>query len=319
MEKRVLITGANGQLGTEITMALRKHPRVERLIATDIALPNLTLQQGEFLPLDVCNREQLAAIIQEHKINEIIHLAAYLSAKAEGAALAAWDLNMNGLLNVLEVARTHTSVRQIFWPSSIAVFGPDARATVTLQSAPTNPTTVYGISKVAGEQWASYYTHKHGVDIRSLRYPGLISYQTLPGGGTTDYAVEIFHSAVKGEIYSCFLRENTTLPMMYMPDAVRAAIELMDAPAEDISVRTSYNLTAMSFSPAQLAAAIANRVPGFEVMYRPDARQNIAETWPSYIDDAVARRDWGWSPVYSLDDMVADMLQHLQELSTNPE
>lgn len=313
MEKRTLITGANGQLGTEITLALRKHPRTEHLLATDISSPGEILRQGEFLTLDVLNREQLSEIVQAHKINEIIHLAAFLSAKAEGNAMAAWDLNMNGLLNVLEVARVHKTVRQVFWPSSIAVFGPDVRASVTSQAAPTNPTTVYGISKVAGEHWASYYMKKHGVDVRSLRYPGLISYQTLPGGGTTDYAVEIFHSAVKGETYSCFLSENTTLPMMYMPDAVRAAIELMDAPADAISVRTSYNLTAMSFSPAQLAAAIEHRVPGFEVMYRPDRRQKIAETWPSYIDDAVARRDWGWSPGYSLNDMVADMLQHLRE------
>lgn len=313
MEKRVLITGANGQLGTEITLALQHHPHVERLIATDIASPNAILKQGEFSTLDVLRREEISALVQEHDINQIIHLAAFLSAKAEGAALAAWDLNMNGLLNVLEVARTHSSVRQVFWPSSIAVFGPDARSTVTGQSAPTNPTTVYGISKVAGEQWASYYGRTYGVDVRSLRYPGLISYQTLPGGGTTDYAVEIFHSAVRGEPYPCFLKEDTTLPMMYMPDAVRAAIELMDAPAASVSVRTSYNLTAMSFSPAQLAVAIAKQVPGFEIRYRPDARQAIAETWPAYIDDAVARSDWGWAPAYSLDHMVTDMLMHLRE------
>ena len=309
--KRVLITGANGQLGTELTLALRSHPDVEFLLATDISSPGPVLQQGNFETLDVLNTDHISAYVRKHKINEIYHLAALLSAKAETMPLKAWSLNMDGLLNVLETA-LQEQVRRVFWPSSIAVFGPDVREVVTAQTSPANPTTVYGISKVAGEQWAAYYHRQYGLDVRSLRYPGLISYQTAPGGGTTDYAVEIFHSAVAGETYRCFLKEDTTLPMMYMADAVRAAVELMDTHADKITVRTSYNLTAMSFTPAQLSEAIVARVRDFKVIYEPDRRQMIAETWPSYIDDALARRDWGWMPEYSLGQMTDDMLLHLQ-------
>jgi nucleoside-diphosphate-sugar epimerase len=270
-------------------------------------LPELTHEM-----LDVTDAAALATVVKRHGIRQIYHLAAALSATGEQHPMWAWDLNMKGLLNVLELARV-AKLERVFWPSSIAAFGPSTPALDTPQTCAMDPSTVYGISKLAGERWCAWYHAKHGVDVRSLRYPGLISYKTAPGGGTTDYAVEIFHAALKDGRYRCFLEAGQALPMMYMPDALRATLELMEAPAEKIRQRGSYNLAGISFSPAEIAAAIAERMPGFEISYAPDFRQAIAASWPQRIDDSVARVDWGWRPHYDLRAMVAEMLQQLTQ------
>jgi nucleoside-diphosphate-sugar epimerase len=262
--------------------------------------------------LDVTDAAALATVVKRHGIRQIYHLAAALSATGEQHPMWAWDLNMKGLLNVLELARV-AKLERVFWPSSIAAFGPSTPALDTPQTCAMDPSTVYGISKLAGERWCAWYHAKHGVDVRSLRYPGLISYKTAPGGGTTDYAVEIFHAALKHGRYRCFLEAGQALPMMYMPDALRATLELMEAPAEKIRQRGSYNLAGISFNPAEIAAAIAERIPGFEISYAPDFRQEIAASWPQRIDDSVARADWGWRPDYDLRAMVAEMLQQLTQ------
>lgn len=307
---KILITGACGQLGSELTAKLREIHGNEAVIATDISDPNPQMGDGPFEHLDVMNSGQINEIIKKHQISVIYHLAALLSASAEQKIDLAWDLNMGGLLNILKAARDQQTER-VFWPSSIAVFGPDAKKDGTPQNSACNPTTVYGISKLAGEQWCAYFHRKFGMDVRSLRYPGLIGYKSLPGGGTTDYAVDIYHKAVREEPFSCFLERDTKLPMMYMNDAVKATIDLMNAPAENITVRTSYNISAISFSPEEIADSIKKQFPDFEISYKPDHRQDIAASWPNSIDDTPARRDWNWKPGYNLDQMTKEILENL--------
>jgi nucleoside-diphosphate-sugar epimerase len=263
--------------------------------------------------LDCTDIGALTAIVERHGVTQVYHLAAALSARGEKHPMWAWDLNMKGLLNVLEVARSH-KLERIFWPSSIAAFGPGTPQDHTPQKTVMDPTTVYGISKLAGEGWCAWYHRHHGVDVRSLRYPGLISWKTPPGGGTTDYAVEIFHAALKAGRYTCFLREDQALPMMYMPDAIRATLQLMEAPAASVRERGSYNLAGTSFTPLEIAAAIRRRLPAFTMDSVPDFRQPIAASWPRSIDDSVAQRDWGWRPRYDLQAMVDDMLANLAPL-----
>ena len=306
----VLVIGANGQIGSVLTTALRNAFGHDRVVATDIR--DGGMQEGIFEMLNVLDAAALSSIIDRHHITQVYHLAAILSAKGEANPLKTWDINMTGLFNVLDVAR-EKGVSKTFFPSSIAVFGSDVPRQHTPQNAVLKPTTVYGMSKVAGELWSQYYFDRYGLDVRSLRYPGVIGYQSDPGGGTTDYAVEIYHYAVKGKPYACFLEKDTVLPMIYMDDAIRATLELMDAPAANLKVRTSYNLAGMSFSPEEIAESIRSEVPDFHVLYQPDFRQGIAESWPESIDDSPAREDWNWMPNYDLKAMTKDMLFHLQE------
>jgi len=306
--KKILITGANGQIGTELTAALRSRYGDDSVIASDIKLP--AFAKGTFRELDVVNKTALQALVQDEGITEIYHLAASLSAIAEKQPVRAWELNMQGLLNILDVAKIDEL--KVFWPSSIAVFGDHAPKTFCSQHTVTQPRTVYGISKAAGENWCRYYYDQYGVDVRSIRYPGLISHTAQPGGGTTDYAVEIFHQAIKNRQYTCYLKSHTTLPMMYMADAIRATLELMDAPAGGLTVRTSYNVAAMSFSPGELEVAIRKQLPAFRIDYRHDFRQAIADSWPTSINDHHARKEWGWQSEYDLERMVTDMFEHLQ-------
>lgn len=307
---RILIIGANGQIGSELALELAQRHGNDAVITSDVA-PQGRVPQLAHEMLDVTDAAALTAVVKRHGITQIYHLAAALSASGEKHPMWAWDLNMKGLLNVLELART-AKLERVFWPSSIAAFGPGTPALDTPQSTVMDPTTVYGISKLAGERWCAWYHANHGVDVRSLRYPGLISWKTPPGGGTTDYAVEIFHAALKDGRYSCFLEEGQALPMMYMSDALRATIELMEAPAEAITQRGSYNLAGISFTPAEIAAEIRKHIPGFEISYAPDFRQAIAASWPQRIDDRVAQQDWGWKLRYELPEMAADMLLNLR-------
>ncbi len=307
---RILLTGANGQLGTELAQALVDRHGAQAVITSDV-VPRGRIEGVVHETLDITDAGALKAVIERHGITQVWHLAAALSAVGERAPTWAWHLNMAGLLNVLEAARQHR-LDKVFWPSSIAAFGPTTPADLTPQHTVMEPTTVYGISKLAGEGWCRWYHANHGVDVRSLRYPGLISWKTAPGGGTTDYAVEIFHAAVKGEPYTCFLQADEALPMMYMDDAVRATLELMDAPAERIAERGSYNLAGLSFTPAEIAAEIGRQCPGFEVGYAPDFRQAIAASWPGRIDDSQARSDWGWQARFDLQALVAEMLGQLR-------
>jgi nucleoside-diphosphate-sugar epimerase len=260
--------------------------------------------------LDVMNKEALRDLVKEEKVTQIYHLAAVLSATGEKNPLFAWHLNMESLLYVLELAKD-LKLDKIYWPSSIAVFGPNTPKVNTPQFCVKEPNTVYGISKQAGERWCEYYFEKHGVDVRSLRYPGLIGYKSLPGGGTTDYAVDIYHKAIANEKFNCFLREDSYLPMMYMPDAIKATLDLMNAPRESVKIRSSYNLAGMSFSPKEIFESIKKHVPDFQIEYTPDFRQAIADSWPDSIDDSRAREDWGWQPDYDLDAMTADILKNL--------
>jgi len=306
---KVLVVGANGQLGSVLTEALRQQLGSNRVVATDIRMP--VKDMGHFELLDILDKNQLIRLVRKYHISEVYHLAAILSAKGEENPKLAWDININGLFNVLELARERQL--KLFFPSTIAVFGSHTPRQNTPQETIIHPETVYGISKAAGENWCQYYHLKFGVDIRSLRYPGIIGYQTMPGGGTTDYAVEIFHSAVKKEEYTCFLKPDTRLPMIYMPDAIRATLELMQAPAEKIKVRTSYNLASISFTPAEIARAIQEYYPGFMVRYQPDFRQTIAESWSETIDDSLARAQWGWQPEFDLEEMTRDMIDHLRK------
>lgn len=314
-KERILVIGACGQIGVELTLALRKIYGSANVIASDLREENPLLHgTGPYVSLDVMNKEMLHVQVIRQNITQIYLLAAILSATGEKNPNLAWHLNMQGLLNVLDIAREE-KLSKIYWPSSIAVFGPTSPKQQCPQQTIIEPTTVYGISKYAGEFWCNYYFQRFGVDVRSLRYPGLISYKSAPGGGTTDYAVEIYHDALEDKSYECFLREDTYLPMMYMPDAIRATIELMEAPAERISVRTSYNLSGMSFSPKEIAASIQKHIPEFTISYAPDYRQSIADSWPQSIDDSVARRDWGWKQEYDLDKMTADMFLNLKDAS----
>jgi nucleoside-diphosphate-sugar epimerase len=308
---KTLVIGASGQIGTELTLALRQQFGGENIIAADLKREaDLLKGTGPFLPLDIMDKEILRVQVRRHEVKTIYLLVAMLSAAGEKNPMLAWHLNMQSLINTLEVAREE-SVEKVFWPSSIAVFGMDAPKENCPQEAYAAPSTVYGISKLSGEQWCHYYFHRYGVDVRSIRYPGLISYKTLPGGGTTDYAIEIFHSAIRGETYNCFLRADKRLPMMYMDDAVRATIELMEAPSAEISVRTSYNLAGISFTPAEIAREIKALIPGFKIEYEPDFRQAIADSWPESIDDSVARKDWGWKPSFDLKAMTEEMIHYI--------
>ncbi|PHN05822.1 NAD-dependent epimerase/dehydratase family protein [Flavilitoribacter nigricans] len=308
-QSTVLIVGANGQLGSVLTDALRAELGENRVIGSDIKMPKE--EKGPFELLDIMDKEQLHRLVRKYQVTEVYQLAAILSAKGEENPKLAWDINMNGLFNVLEIARECNL--KVFFPSSIAVFGSHTPRQQTPQETIIHPETIYGISKAAGENWCQYYHLKYGVDVRSLRYPGVIGYQSMPGGGTTDYAVEIYHSAVREEPFTCFLKPDTRLPMIYMPDAIRATLELMDAPEEQLSVRTSYNLASMSFSPSEIYEAIRKHFPAFNIEYQPDFRQKIAESWSETIDDTNARRDWGWQPEYDLESMTDDMIFHLRK------
>ncbi|HMQ49499.1 MAG TPA: NAD-dependent epimerase/dehydratase family protein [Saprospiraceae bacterium] len=305
----ILITGANGQIGTVLADALRGKYGYESVVVSDIRHSDKPTERFEVL--NVLDRDGLEKIVQKHQITEIYHLAAILSAKGEQNPQDAWDINMTGLFNVLHIARQYRL--KVFFPSSIAVFGSKTPRQNTPQFTVLEPETVYGISKAAGENWCQYYFEKFGVDIRSVRYPGIIGYQSLPGGGTTDYAVDIFHKAIKGEHFECFLEADTRLPMLYMDDAIRATLEIMDAPAESIKIRTSYNLSGTDFTPQEVAAAIKRHIPEFSISYQPDFRQAIAASWPDSIDDSHARNDWGWQPHFGLEEMTADMISHLCE------
>ncbi len=309
-QEKILVTGANGQIGSVLTAALRQAYGNNNVLSTDIR--KAENQEGPFELLNVLDPAALADLIGRFQITQVYHLAAILSAKGEANPLKTWDINMSGLFNVMETGRLK-GVRKVFFPSSIAAFGNDIPQQNTPQNAVLKPTTVYGMSKVAGELWGQYYFSRYGLDVRSLRYPGVVGYQSEPGGGTTDYAVEIYHYAVKAQPYACFLKRDATLPMIYMEDAIRATLELMDAPADRLSVRTSYNLAGMSFSPEEIAESIQRQVPGFRISYQPDFRQDIAESWPWSIDDSAARKDWHWKPRFDLDAMTKDMLHHLQE------
>ena len=308
--KRILVIGANGQLGTELVEALRLKYGRQHVVASDLSQSEKH-GEGTFEVLDVMDKERLVSLVEQYQINEIYHLAAILSGNAEKNPAKAWELNMQGLFNVLELAKANNSIK-IYWPSSIGVFGPTTPKQNTPQETVTEPNTVYGISKLAGERWCDYYHEHYGVDVRSLRYPGLIGYKSLPGGGTTDYAVDIFYKAIQGESYDCFLKSDTTLPMMYIEDAVKATMEIMEAPISDIKVRSSYNLAAFSFSPEELFDKIKVKYPEFNITYTPDFRQAIADSWPASIDDAQARADWGWQPDYDLDALVEVMIEHLK-------
>lgn len=312
-KERILVIGACGQIGVELTLGLRKIYGEANVIASDLREENPLLKgTGPYVSMDVMNKEMLHVQVIRQGITQIYLLAAILSATGEKNPNLAWHLNMQGLLNVLDIAREE-KIHKVYWPSSIAVFGPTSPRQSCPQQTVIEPTTVYGISKYAGEFWCNYYFNRYGVDVRSLRYPGLISYKSAPGGGTTDYAVEIYHEALESNHYDCFLKEDTYLPMMYMPDAIRATIELMEAPTDRIRVRTSYNLSGMSFSPKEIADSIRRHMPDFTISYAPDYRQSIADSWPQSIDDSVARNDWGWKEEYNLDRMTKDMLENLKK------
>ena len=312
IRERILVIGASGQIGVDLTLELRKIYGGSSVIASDLREENPLLKgTGPYVSLDVMNKEMLHVQVIRQNITQIYLLAAILSATGEKNPHLAWSLNMQSLLNVLEIAKDE-NIHKIYWPSSIAVFGPTSPKKNCPQQTIIEPTTVYGISKYAGEFWCNYFFHRYQVDVRSLRYPGLISYKSEPGGGTTDYAVEIFNAAIDENKYTCFLREDTYLPMMYMPDAIRATIELMEADADKISIRTSYNISGMSFSPKEIASEINKHIPGFTVTYEPDYRMEIAESWPQSIDDSVAKRDWEWEPKYDLCTMTTDMITNLK-------
>jgi len=304
----ILVIGAGGQVGQELVEQLRLLKGKDKVVATDIR--ELDDSKGPAEVLNAMDAEQLKSLVKKYKVEEIYHLAALLSANAEKQAKFAWDLNMQSLFHVLDLAK-EGMIQKVFWPSSIAVFGPNTPKENTPQHTIADPTTVYGISKLAGERWCAYYAKNYGVDVRSIRYPGLIGYKSLPGGGTTDYAVDIFYQALKNGSYECFLAKDTYLPMMYMEDAIRATIELMEAPAEKIKIRSSYNLAGISFSPEELATEIKNHLSGFKITFAPDFRQKIAESWPQSINDSAAKNDWGWKIAYDLKRMVADMLKNL--------
>lgn len=313
MEK-ILVIGAAGQIGSELVLALRKKFGNDHVFATDIKeAPADVMESGPFQILDVMDNNRLIHFVIRHKITQIYHLAAVLSGNAEKIPLQAWNINMQSLMNILDLAKEVTDVKRIFWPSSIAIFGPSTPRQNTPQFTITEPNTVYGISKLAGERWVEYYHQRYGLDIRSIRYPGLISYKTEAGGGTTDYAVEIFYDAIRKGKYECFLSEDTSLPMMFMDDAIQATIDLMDADIEDLSVHSSYNVAGMSFNPRELSAEIKKHLPDFEITYQPDFRQAIADSWPACIDDEVAKKDWGLHYQFDIEKLTEVMLQGIRE------
>ena len=310
---KILVIGAGGQLGTELTKVLAEKYGNESIIATDFQeSARSKFSYCNFQTLNVLDKVELENIVKKDGVTQIYHLAAILSAAGEKNPIQAWDLNMGGLLNVLEIARVY-SIEKVFWPSSIAVFGPSSEKERTPQNAFKDPNTIYGISKLSGEHWCEYYFNKYGVDVRSVRYPGLIGYKSLPGGGTTDYAVDIYHKAMSGTKFSCFLSEHTYLPMMYMDDAIQATLQLMDAPKEKITIRTSYNIAGLSFSPAEIYQSILKHYPNFEIEYHPDFRQAIADSWPNSIDDSLAKSDWNWTPSFDLDRMTSTIITNLPE------
>jgi nucleoside-diphosphate-sugar epimerase len=310
MSETILVIGSSGQIGTELVEELRKMYGNDKVVASDIKTPQQE-QSGPFEIVDILNKEQLLSIVKKYQVTQVYLLAALLSATAEKNPEFGWQLNMESLFNVLNLAKEGI-IKKVYWPSSIAVFGPTTPRVNTPQLTIMEPTTVYGISKQAGERWCEYYFNKYDVDVRSIRYPGLIGYKSLPGGGTTDYAVDIYHQALKTGNYTCFLSENTYLPMMYMPDAIRATIELMHAKAADVKIRSSYNLGGISFSPKEIAAEIKKHLPNFEISYNVDERQKIADSWPQSINDVAAQEDWGWRHHYDLNAMTIDMLKHLK-------
>ena len=310
---KVLVIGALGQLGSELTLALRDLHGKENVIASDLKQPEGRLAEGPFELLNAMDREKLFEIAGKYEITQVYHLAAILSAKGESDPKFAWQLNMESLIHVLDLAK-EKNLNKVYWPSSIAVFGPSTPRVDTPQNTVMDPNTVYGISKLAGERWCEYYHQKYGVDVRSLRYPGLIGYKAKPGGGTTDYAVDIFYKALEEGKYECFLSKDTYLPMMYMDDAVKATIDLMEADSDKIKVRSSYNVSAISFPPEEIANEIKSLMPEFEISYNPDFRQKIADSWPDSIDDTQAREDWGWKPSFDLKAMTKDILKGLPEL-----
>jgi nucleoside-diphosphate-sugar epimerase len=311
--ERILVIGCSGQIGSELTLALRKIYGNENVFATDIKQPPASiLESGPFTILDVLDYNNLMHFAIRYKITQVYNLAAVLSGNAEKIPQQAWEINMKALMNTLELSRD-TEANKLFWPSSIAVFGPTTPRYNTPQLTVMEPNTVYGISKLAGERWGEYYHKRYGVDFRSLRYPGLISYQTEAGGGTTDYAVEIYYEAIKNKKYTCFLSEDTALPMMFMDDAIKATIDLMEADESKLSLRSSYNVGGMSFTPKEVAASIKKHIPDFQIDYEPDFRQAIADSWPASIDDSIARSDWGLSDKFNLDSMTEVMLTEIEK------
>ena len=310
MSETILVVGSSGQIGTELVEELRVIYGNDNVIASDIKAPQIE-QNGPFETLDILDKEQLHSLVKKYNVKEVYLLAALLSATAEKHPEFAWNLNMNSLFNVLNLAKDKI-INKVFWPSSIAVFGLSTPKINTPQHTIAEPNTVYGISKQAGERWCEYYHEKFGVDVRSIRYPGLIGHKSKPGGGTTDYAVDIFYQAIKKGNYECFLTENTTLPMMYMPDAIRATIQIMQADAARIKIRSSYNIHGVSFSPKEIATEIQKNIPNFSISFSPDYRQAIANSWPNSIDDKNAQEDWGWSPDYQLSSITIDMLKNIK-------
>ncbi len=313
MSKKILVTGACGQIGSALVPALRERYGGENVVATDIAETNVSLREGgPFEFLDVTQRGAIGAVVDRYEIDTIYHLAAILSATGEKRPQLAWDVNVNGVVKILEIARER-KVSRVFYPSSIAAFGPETPRDDTPQETILRPKTMYGVTKVTGELLGDYYVQRFGMDVRGVRFPGIISSEAMPGGGTTDYAVEIFYEAIKHQHYTCFLQADTVLPMMYMPDCIRATIELMEADRSRLAHHTDFNLAAMSFSPADLVTEIQKHVPDFVCEYKPDYRQEIADSWPRSIDDSAARAEWGWQPAYDLAAMVVDMLEKLGE------
>ena len=313
MSSKILIIGACGQIGTELTIKLREIYGVDNVIASDINTRKLDLvNSGPFVILDAKNFNAIKDCCIHHNIDTVYLMAALLSATGEKYPMEAWDLNMNSLFHVLNLAKSG-QIKKVFWPSSIAVFGPTTPRDNTPQHTICEPTTVYGITKQVGERWCEYYHEKYGVDVRSIRYPGIISHKAMPGGGTTDYAVEIYHEAIKEGTYECFLSENTNLPMMFMDDAIKATTQIMVAPSEDLSIRSSYNLSAISFTPKEIADSIKAEMPEFKITYNPDFRQAIADSWPSSIDDSLARKDWNWQHDFNLKSMTSVMLKQLKK------
>jgi nucleoside-diphosphate-sugar epimerase len=313
MTERILIIGSSGQIGTELVMELRNMYGNDNVIASDIRPSSeQVMQSGPFEKMDIMDEQLLRSIVKKYKVTQVYLLAALLSATAEQNIELGWSLNMRSHSHVLDLAKDGL-IKKIFWPSSIAVFGPTTPMENTPQYTVMEPNTVYGITKQAGERWNEYYFNKFGVDVRSIRYPGLIGWKATPGGGTTDYAVDIFHQAIQHGKYESFLSKNTGLPMMYMPDAIRATIELMEAPAEQVKIRSSYNLAGVSFTPKQIAEKVSKHIPNFEMSYKPDFRQKIADSWPSSIDDTHAQNDWGWKLEYDLEKMTSDMMKNLKE------
>jgi len=313
MNDRILIIGSSGQIGTALVIKLRKMYGNDNVVASDIRpSSDEVMNSGPFEELDILDEQLLRKIVKKYKITQVYLLAALLSATAEKNIELGWELNMRSHSHVLDLAKDGL-INKIFWPSSIAVFGPTTPKENTPQYTVMEPNTVYGITKQAGERWNEYYFNKFGVDVRSIRYPGLIGWKASPGGGTTDYAVDIFHQAIKHGKYESFISENTGLPMMYMSDAIRATIELMESPVEKVKIRSSYNLAGVSFTPKEIAAEVSKHIPNFEMSYNPDFRQTIADSWPSSIDDSHAQKDWGWELKYDLEKMTSDMMRNLKK------